>query len=265
MIIAATIAAPKSPKTARFTGDKVPRARPDPVPGRPSAGIFAARTGLLSRPWARAWFLVAAGLAIVLVLPDRGMDFTHVKRLNLFIAAATALILVLRQAGVGWLRDRARYLRALGALAAIAAVAYLNFLSFHGEKTWVHYHDVAHYCLGSKYFRELGYGDLYTAMLRAEAEVYSNRFKTIEARDLHTARWCTSARSPVQRSVRDRFTPERWEAFKTDVVFFRRALGRQYATVYQDHGFNPTPCGRRSAASWPTSCRGSATGIFLRR
>ena len=149
-------------------------------------GYFAARTGLLSRTWARRGFLAATILAVLLVLPDRGMDFTHVKRLNLLIAAATALILVLRQAGVGWLRDRDRYLRALGGLAAIAAVAYLNFLSFHGAKTWVHYHDVAHYYLGAKYFRELGYGDLYTAMLRAEAEVYANRFKTIEARDLHT-------------------------------------------------------------------------------
>jgi hypothetical protein len=33
------------------------------------------------------------------------------------------------------------------------------------------FHDAALYYLGSKYFRELGYGHLYTAMLRAEAEV----------------------------------------------------------------------------------------------
>jgi hypothetical protein len=38
------------------------------------------------------------------------------------IAAAAAAILLLRQAGIGWLRERARYLGALGALAAIAVV-----------------------------------------------------------------------------------------------------------------------------------------------
>ena len=228
-------------------------------------GYFAARTGAFGNAWARRGFLAATVVTVLAVLPDRSLDFTHVKRLNLFIAAATALILVLRQAGVGWLRDRARYLRALGALAAIAAVTYMNFLSFHGEKTWVHYHDVAHYYLGSKYFRELGYGDLYTAMLRAEAEVYSNRFKTIEARDLHSGE-IVHIRGLLQSSdpVKAAFTPERWEAFKTDVTFFREALGTQYGTVYQDHGFNPTPLwavtGGFLANLVPA---GSATGIFL--
>ena len=228
-------------------------------------GYFAARTGLLSRPWARRGFLAAAVLMVLLVLPARGMDFTHVKRMNLFIAAATALILVLRQSGVGWLRDRARYLRALGALAAIAAVAYLNFLSFHGEKTWVHYHDVAHYYLGSKYFRELGYGNLYTAMLRAEAEVYANHFRTIEARDLHSGD-LVHIRGLLQSSdpVKAAFAPERWEAFKADVAYFREALGPQYGALFQDHGFNPTPVwaaiGGTLANLVPA---GSATGIFL--
>ncbi len=228
-------------------------------------GYFAARTGLLSRPWARRAFLAASVIAVLLALPARGLDFTHVKRMNLFIAAATALILLLRQAGVGWLRDRARYLRALGGLAAIGAITYLNFLSFHGEKTWVHYHDVAHYYLGAKYFRELGYGDLYTAMLRAEAEVYANRFKTIEARDLHTGE-IVHIRSLLQSSdpVKAAFPPERWESFKVDVAFFRETLGPHYATLYKDHGFNPTPL-------WPALGgflanlvpAGSATGIFL--
>lgn len=228
-------------------------------------GYFAARVGIFRSAWARRAFLAATVVAVVLVLPDRGLDFTHVKRLNLFIAAATALILVLRHSGAGWLRDRARYLRALGALAALAAVGYLNFLSFHGEKTWVHYHDVAHYYLGSKYFRELGYGDLYTAMLRAEAEVYSNRFKTIEARDLHSGE-LVHIRGLLQSSapVKAAFSAERWEAFKADVTFFRETLGPQYATLYQDHGFNPTPLwaaiGGFLANLVPA---GSATGIFL--
>ena len=226
---------------------------------------FAGRAGLLRRRGARVLLGATAVLAAAFVLPDRGMDLTHVKRLNLFIAAATALVLVLRASGAGGLRDRARYLQALGGLAALAAVGWLNFLNFHGEKTWVHSHDVAHYYLGAKYFRELGYGDLYTAMLRAEAEVYGNRFKTVEARDLHTGdvvhiRQLLEASAPVKAA----FRPDRWEAFRIDVAYFREALGAQHATLYQDHGFNPTPVwaviGGFLANRVPA---GSATGIFL--
>jgi hypothetical protein len=193
------------------------------------------------------------------------MDFDHTKRLNIFTAAATALILVLREAGVGWLRDQGRYLRILTAIAALAVVTYVNFFNFHGAATWVHSHDVAHYYLGSKYFRELGYGNLYTAMLRAEAEVYGNRFKTVEARDLRTGdivhiRALLESSAPVKAA----FTPDRWDAFRIDVAYFREALGAQHATLYQDHGFNPTPL-------WPVLGgflanrvpAGSATGVFL--
>ena len=205
-------------------------------------GYFAARTGLLSRRPARLGLLAVAALAVVYALPDTAMDLTHVKRLNIFVAGATALVLALRHAGLGWLRERSRYLAALGALAALAAVGWLNFLNFHGQKTWVHSHDVAHYYLGSKYFRELGYGKLYTAMLRAEAEVYANRFKTLEARDLATGdlvhvRTLLQASEPVKAA----FTPDRWVDFKVDVAYFRETLGAQHAALYKDHGFNPSP------------------------
>lgn len=228
-------------------------------------GYFAARTGLFRNVWARRAFLAAAVVLVLSALPAQGLDFAHTKRMNMIIAAAVALMLVLRQAGIGWLRDRARYLRALGGLAAAAVVVFLNFLTFHGEATWVHYHDVAHYYLGSKYFRELGYGGLYTAMLRAEAELYGNRFKTIEARDLQTGdlvhiRRLLQASEPVKAA----FAPGRWEDFKVDVAYFRQALGPQYGTLFQDHGFNPTPLwpvvGGALANLVPA---GNPTGIFL--
>ncbi len=120
--------------------------------------------------------------------------------------------------------------------------AIVNFFSFHGERTFIHYHDVAHYYLGSKYFPEMGYTGLYTAMLRAEAEVYSDHFKTLEARDLSTNE-LVPIRTLLRRSepVKSSFTPARWQAFRKDVRFFREALGAQYGTVLRDHGFNPTP------------------------
>jgi hypothetical protein len=227
------------------------------------AGYFASRAGLLDRKWPVRVFAALAIVTVALVLPAEAMDFTHVKRFNLLIAAATAATLLMREAGR--LRDRGRYLATLATIASLAVVGYLNFLTFHGQATWVHYHDVAHYYLGAKYYREIGYGDLYTAMLRAEAEVYGNRFKTVEARDLHTGE-LVHIRTLLQASdpVKAAFRADRWDAFRTDVAFFREALGPQYATVLQDHGFNATPfwatLGSPLANLVPA---GSATGIFL--
>ena len=203
---------------------------------------FAGKLGLLSR--ARGWRIVMAlsFVALASSLPYGGVDFAVLKRLDLLIAAAAALVLVGRRLGLGWLRERKRYLQSLAALAVASAVVYLNFFAFHGERTWVHYHDVAHYYLGSKYFREVGYSDLYIAMLRAEAELYDNHFKTIEARDLHSGD-LVHIRGLLQTSgpVKAAFTPERWKAFTMDVAYFRDALGPQYGNLFQDHGYNPTP------------------------
>ncbi len=106
----------------------------------------------------------------------------------------------------------------------------------------MHLHDAAHYYLGSKYFEELGYEHLYTAMLRAEAELTPGRFSTLEARDL-TTNELVPIRELLLRSdeVKAAFTPERWQDWLQDVALFREQLGPQWKTLYADHGFNPTP------------------------
>jgi hypothetical protein len=232
------------------------------------AGYFGARAGLF-RHLRGAWGFAAAALVLVgLSLPATGLDYTHVKRMNLLIAAATATILALREAGTGWMGDRGRRLAALAALAALAVVTYLGFLTFHGQRTWVHYHDVAHYYLGSKYFDELRYGDLYTAMLRAEAEVYGDRFRTVEARDLRTGD-IVPIRDLLRASdrVKAAFSPDRWIDFRADVALFRETLGSQYAGLFQDHGFNPTPAwamvGGRAANLVPAGSRPGLLALSL--
>lgn len=130
----------------------------------------------------------------------------------------------------------------LSALAVGAVIVYTGFFGFHGEGSFVHHHDVAHYYLGSKYFRELGYPDLYVAMLRAEAELHDDRFWSLGARDLGTNEIVPiDALLARSDSVKDRFHPERWRAFRSDVEIFRRAMGPGYATVLRDFGFNATP------------------------
>jgi hypothetical protein len=163
------------------------------------------------------------------------------------------------------LRERRTRLSLLAAGAAAGWVLHLNFLAFHGSgaspRVYLHLHDVAHYYLGSKYFPELGYTDLYTAMLRAEAERYGDRFAALEARDLESHE-VVHVRTLLERSdpVKARFAPERWRSFREDVGFFRDALGPQWAEVLRDHGFNATPVwaqiGGAIASRAPASERG---------
>lgn len=180
--------------------------------------------------------------AVVLSVPFTGVDFLYLKRIDLFLAAGVALLLLGRHLGVGGLRRPRRFLVLLGVAAAFAVSVYTNFFSFHGARTFVHLHDVAHYYLGSKYYAEAGYSDLYVAMLRAEAETYDDHFKTLTARDLETYDEVDIV-TLLRRSdpVKAAFTPERWADFKKDVAYFRDALGDHYAAVLGDHGFNPTP------------------------
>ena len=158
-------------------------------------------------------------LAIVLSLPYQGLDFVQLKRIKLLLAAATVLLLVLRQFRVARVMKPAVYRGALCALAALSTATYLNFFAYHGGGLFVHLHDVAHYYLGAKYYGQLGNTDLYTAMLRAESERYSDRFTTTEARDLHSYER-VHIRSLLERSdpVKATFSPERWAEFQRDVL-----------------------------------------------
>jgi len=207
-------------------------------------------------------------LAVALSLPFGGLDLVHLERIKLLLAAAAALLLLLRHLKLPWALERSTYRRLLGALAVLSSLVYLNFFAFHavgGGRAFVHLHDVAHHYLGAKYYAELRHADLYTAMLRAEAERYGDRFKALEARDLESYE-LVHIRSLLRQSdpVRAAFSPPRWAEFQSDVAYFREALGPQYAAVLRDHGFNATPVwallGGPLARLVPA---GSDTGIFL--
>ena len=199
------------------------------------------RLALYRRIWVR-WLGAAALLGVIAwSWPVQGVDLLYLKRLDFVLAGAFVLLLLVRYWRIrGWTSRRLRW--ALAALSGLALVVYLNFFSFHGARTFLHLHDLANYYLGSKYYAELGYSGLYTAMLRAEAEVYDNHFKAIEARDLNSYDR-VHIRQLLQQSgpVKAAFSPQRWADFKRDVAFFREALGAQYGAVLLDHGFNPTP------------------------
>src|SRR5262249_32821338 len=200
---------------------------------------------------------------VVLRFPRAGVASISLSRIDLLIAGAVVMILWARSQAVAWSCKTSRYRRALAFAALASTVSYTNFFDFH-RGSWIHFHDVAHYYLGSKYFAELGYGDLYVGLLRAEQEEYGY-FLTDEARDLSGSYLVPIARL-LGRSdaVKARFSAERWKDFRTDLRLFRDAMGQTWGEVLKDHGYNPTPAwslvGGALANQVPA---GSRRGVFL--
>ncbi len=202
---------------------------------------FAGRLGWLRHRGVRWLGGGALAAAVVLSLPYEGVDPASLKNLKLLLAGAAGGLLWLRHLRVPWLLERGREVAVLTPLALLSSIVYFNFFAFHTEWRFVHLHDVAHYYLGSKYFGELGYSDLYTAMLRAELEVYGD-VQTSAVRDLETNQ-VVPVQQLVLRSdaVKGAFSGERWAEFRREVAYFREAMGPRYGELLLDHGFNPTP------------------------
>ncbi len=202
---------------------------------------FASWLGWLHRPWVR-WIGGSALAGVVaLSLPFEGVDTDSLRHFKLLIAGTTTGLLLLRYWRVPWILKPGREMAVLTPLAALSLVVYFNFFAFHPGQRFMHLHEIAHYYLGSKYYGELGYSDLYTAMLRAELEVFGE-LKANAARDLETNR-VVHVRQLALRSdaVKAAFTAERWAEFRREVGFFRQAPGPGYSALLLDHGFNPTP------------------------
>ena len=188
------------------------------------------------RTRALALLALAAWIALGLWWPGPGADYVHVRRANLVLSAAAAAVVLGHHRGL--VRTARQELVALAALAAVSFAVYTNVFTFR-----IHYHEFAHYYLGSKYFPELRYATLYAALLRAEAESKGGPPAVAEARDLAGTGELAQADHLVARSqpVRDAFTPERWRAFRADAAFLRARLGEHYQAVLRDHGFNASP------------------------
>lgn len=166
-------------------------------------------------------------------------------------ARARALVALAGLAWACWVRARRREGRPVsvpwahgvaGAVALCAAAAWFNFGAM--RTGGVHRHDVFHYYLGSKYHRELGYGLIYRCTALAEAE--GGRPDLVRARmfrDLETDRLVPAGEALDDPSIcRARFSPERWRAFRADVMNIRAGMPEPaWRQVQVDHGYNPTP------------------------
>jgi hypothetical protein len=149
-------------------------------------------------------------------------------------------------------------------LAAASLAAYFNgFEPVHPK--FYHRWEQYHYYLGAKYFHEMGYDGLYRCTLIAEDElgVVVNEDLGIgpparfdmhrevhhpekKIRNLGGDNLLMPAADALEHpeACKRGFSPERWEAYKADVQFFR--IASEKSTTYwedmqKDHGFNPPP------------------------
>ncbi|HKU37642.1 MAG TPA: hypothetical protein VJR89_05830 [Polyangiales bacterium] len=134
----------------------------------------------------------------------------------------------------------------IGFAVVFSFAVFHNLGTFRGG-AFVNYGEMYHYYLGSKYFEELGYYELYNATIVADAE-QGNSFASLPFyTDLRTYQ-----NTPRQTALRDvarikgRFSSQRWEAFKADVAFFKQATSTPEAPsglmfLLMDHGYNASP------------------------
>jgi hypothetical protein len=128
-------------------------------------------------------------------------------------------------------------------MALFSSMAYSNFGAYHYPE-FIHTHDVFHYFVGAKYFKEVRYTDLYQCAGVAEAESgFAQRVKLRAQRDLRTDRFVSGEQ--VLRGAaecHERFSPSRWESFKDDVAYFANRSGIEgWHRILKDHGFNASP------------------------
>lgn len=131
-------------------------------------------------------------------------------------------------------------------LAVLAICAYFRFGRLPAG--FVHRWEMFHYYVGAKYHSELGYKRLYRCAALADFEdaalPRSRAIRNLDDDGTESAR----GRLSDLASCRAHFSDERWSAFRHDIRFFRRALGRNaWAQAQLDHGYNPPPLW---TASW---------------
>lgn len=170
--------------------------------------------------------------------------------LKVLLTTATIVLLYFRYkkgktAGASSTADsiRTRVLILLSVLFSFAV--FHNLGTFRGG-TFIHYGEMFHYYLGPKYFKEIGYYELYNAVIVADAEQDNALARLPFYTDLRTYQNTAreTALGDIDR-IKSLFSKERWSAFKRDVSFFKQATRMPRSPglilLLMDHGYNASP------------------------
>lgn len=148
-----------------------------------------------------------------------------------------------------WRRLSRRVAR--GWLAVLAVLAVVNYTRLSDRLLFerVDTYDVIHYYLNARYFDELGYYDLYPAIITIDYENGGPHFKRgntfLDQDDSgHHTQPISVALEKGRKLKRERFTPERWAALSHDFLVLQREMtglqSKTWEELINDHGFNGT-------------------------
>jgi hypothetical protein len=105
------------------------------------------------------------------------------------------------------------------------------------------YADATYYYINSKYFNELGYFDLYPAMLVADSEGPGRLTHIDRYRDLYTYEKVGRAEAFREADrIKGKFSTIRWNRFRQDVDYLvEKNIAGGWSYFFIDHGYNPPP------------------------
>jgi hypothetical protein len=132
---------------------------------------------------------------------------------------------------------------ALVLLAICSLFIWVGLSKIRYPERYVYWNNMFHYYLGSKYFHEVGYFNLYGAALVADAENPNPFYGDVKVtRDLHTYQLIPTQLLKGNPLLTEEFVPERWDAFRADLAFIQQGIPpNQIAVAIRDHGNNAPP------------------------
>lgn len=124
-------------------------------------------------------------------------------------------------------------------IVIISGMAYLYGARGIGRGYYVKLWDSYHYFLGPKYYKELGYFDLYTCTVQADMETQKVIKEKNRVRDLRNYGWLNARQVGEQTDCKALFSSQRWEQFKDDLAVYQKRSNLR--KMIRDHGYNGTP------------------------
>lgn len=129
----------------------------------------------------------------------------------------------------------------LSLLILVWALAIPTDLATRSMHSW----NLFHYVIGTKYFDELGYYDIYRGMILVDRDSEQILAQLAATRNLHTYQvesLATAIEHGEADRIRERFSDSRWEEFAGDLnaILSQRPDGF-WSRPLTDRGFNPSP------------------------
>jgi hypothetical protein len=103
--------------------------------------------------------------------------------------------------------------------------------------------DTAHYFLNSKYIDELGYDNLYTCLVAADADGAGRFSGFTQITQMSDYQYFSASEVLTNRQVcDDAFTPQRWTLFRADLqAMLPNTSLSEWRNLMHDHGYNGPP------------------------